>query len=50
VDTHLFLSGEEDDETHEKLMKIAATVCYLHATLADSVIADVKIDLNGTPI
>lgn len=47
VDTHLFLSGDEDDETHEKLMKIAATVCYLHATLADSVVADVKISLNG---
>lgn len=50
VDTHLFLSGDEDDETHEKLMKIAATVCYLHATLADSVIADVKISLNGQSI
>lgn len=50
ADTHLFLSGDEDDETHEKLMKIAATVCYLHATLADSVQADVKISLNGTAI
>jgi uncharacterized OsmC-like protein len=50
ADTHLFLSGDEDDETHEKLMKIAATVCYLHATLADSVVADVKISLNGQSI
>lgn len=50
ADTHLFLSGEEDDETHEKLMKIAATVCYLHATLADSVQPDVSVVLNGTAI
>ncbi|MBS28613.1 MAG: hypothetical protein CL566_06770 [Alphaproteobacteria bacterium] len=50
VDTHLFLSGDEDDATHEKLMKIAATVCYLHATLADSVKADVRVTLNGTDI
>jgi uncharacterized OsmC-like protein len=50
VDTHLFLSGDEDDETHERLMKIAATVCYLHATLADSVQADVRVSLNGQPI
>ena len=29
---------------------IAATVCYLHATLADSVKADVRVTLNGTDI
>ncbi|HCP01522.1 MAG: hypothetical protein CL573_03145 [Alphaproteobacteria bacterium] len=50
VDTHLFLSGDEDGTTHEKLMKIAATVCYLHATLADSVESDVRISLNGRDV
>ena len=34
VDTHLFLNGRADDETHGKLMQIAARTCYLHATLA----------------
>lgn len=50
VDTHLFLSGDEDDATHERLMKIAATVCYLHATLADAVEADVRVSLNGQDV
>ncbi len=35
VDTHLFLSGEESDETYEQLMTVAANTCYLHATLGD---------------
>ena len=34
VDTHLFVNGREDDETCERLMRIAARTCYLHATLA----------------
>lgn len=33
VDTHLFLNGKADDETHERLMKVAEVMCYLHATL-----------------
>ncbi|NNE82542.1 MAG: hypothetical protein HKN28_01085, partial [Alphaproteobacteria bacterium] len=28
VDTHLFLSGDESDETHERLMNIGAAMCY----------------------
>jgi uncharacterized OsmC-like protein len=50
VDTHLFLSGDEDDATHERLMTIAANVCYLHATLAASVQAVVDVEVNGTPV
>ena len=34
VDTHLFLNGRADTETHGNLLKIAARTCYLHATLA----------------
>ncbi|MGI9623319.1 MAG: hypothetical protein ACR2PK_10820, partial [Acidimicrobiales bacterium] len=30
ADTHLFLSGDEDDSTFEHLMKIAERTCYLH--------------------
>lgn len=34
VDTHLFLNGRADTETHGKLLRVAARTCYLHATLA----------------
>jgi len=47
VDTHLFLHGEESDETHERLMRIAATTCYLHATLASALEPEVSVELNG---
>ena len=50
ADTHLFLSGEEDDETHERLMTIAANTCYLHATMLASLEPNVAIKLNGTAI
>jgi uncharacterized OsmC-like protein len=36
VDTHLFLNGKADDETHERLMKVAEVMCYLHATLINA--------------
>ncbi|MGI9597595.1 MAG: OsmC family protein, partial [Acidimicrobiales bacterium] len=36
ADTHLFLSGDEDDETFERLMRIAERTCYLHSTLSGS--------------
>ena len=35
ADTHLFLSGDEDDDTFERLMKIAEVTCYLHKTMAE---------------
>lgn len=34
VDTHLFLNGRADAETHGNLLRIAARTCYLHATLS----------------
>ncbi|AKH98913.1 OsmC-like protein [Hoeflea sp. IMCC20628] len=33
VDTHLFLNGTADAETHEMLVRVAANTCYLHAAL-----------------
>lgn len=35
ADTHLFLSGSEDPETFERLMKIAERTCYLHKTMSE---------------
>lgn len=34
ADTHLFLSGDEENDTFERLMKIAERTCYLHKTMA----------------
>lgn len=48
VDTHLFLNGRADVETHEKLMRIAAETCYLHVTLAAAL--DPVISVNGKNI
>ncbi|MCE2947224.1 MAG: hypothetical protein ACK515_05675 [bacterium] len=47
VDTHLFLNGEAPDEIHEKLQKIAAVTCYLHASLAAALAPEVVVELNG---
>jgi uncharacterized OsmC-like protein len=33
-DTHLFMQGEADDATFERLQLVAATTCYLHQTMA----------------
>jgi uncharacterized OsmC-like protein len=50
VDTHLFLSGDARDEDYERLMTIAASTCYLHATLADTLVPEVAVELNGTAL
>jgi len=50
VDTHLFLNGDAPDDTHERLQKIAAVTCYLHATLAAAYTPEVTIVLNGRPL
>ncbi len=50
VDTHLFLNGEAPDEIHEKLQKIAAVTCYLHASLAAGLAPEVAVELNGQPL
>ena len=47
VDTHLFLSGDENDETHERLMNIGAAMCYLHASLGAANEPVVSIEHNG---
>jgi uncharacterized OsmC-like protein len=50
VDTHLFLSGDESDETHEQLMNIGATMCYLHASLGTANEPVVAVEHNGTTL
>ena len=50
VDTHLFLSGDESDETHEQLMRIGAAMCYLHASLGKANEPVVSVELNGAAI
>lgn len=50
VATHLFLHGDESDETHEKFMRISAVTCFLHATLKATLTPHVTVALNGTLI
>jgi uncharacterized OsmC-like protein len=47
VATHLFLHGDESDDTHEKLMRISATTCFLHATLKAALAPQISVELNG---
>jgi hypothetical protein len=47
VATHLFLHGDESDDTHEKLMRISATTCFLHATLKAALAPQIRVELNG---
>ena len=41
-----FCSGDESDETHEKLMRISAMTCFLHATLKAALIPEISVELN----
>ncbi|MEQ1774831.1 MAG: OsmC family protein [Burkholderiales bacterium] len=50
VATHLFLHGDESDETHEKFMRISAVTCFLHATLKAALTPEIAIELNGKVI
>jgi uncharacterized OsmC-like protein len=43
ADTHLFLSGDEDGDTFEHLMKIAERTCYLHKTMSDALEPEVTV-------
>ena len=47
IDTHLFLNGEAPEETHAKLLTIAARTCYLHATAGAALEPVVRIVHNG---
>lgn len=50
VDTHLFLNGQESEDTYERLMHIAARTCYLHATLGAVLEPKLSIELNGADV
>ncbi len=50
VATHLFLHGDESDETHEKFMRISAVTCFLHATLKAALAPEITVELNGKTI
>jgi uncharacterized OsmC-like protein len=50
IDTHLFLNGEAPEETHAKLLLIAARTCYLHATATTALAPVVRIVHNGSGI
>jgi uncharacterized OsmC-like protein len=43
VDTHLFLNGRADAETHEMLLRVAARTCYLHAALSTPIPPEVAV-------
>jgi len=47
VETHLFLNGHADVETHAKLLSIAAKTCYLHATLAATLPINIQVESAG---
>lgn len=49
-DTHLMVHGDESDETMEQLLVMAATTCYLHATLLGALTPVVRLELNGAPV
>jgi len=50
IATHLFLSGDESGATHERLMRISAATCFLHATLRAALVPEVAVELNGISI
>jgi uncharacterized OsmC-like protein len=50
IDTHLFLNGEAPDETHAKLLMIAARTCYLHATATAALEPAVRVIHNGSSV
>ena len=50
VDTHLFLDGEEPDDVLQKLLIMGARTCYLHAALGSSLLPELTLELNGSPV
>ena len=50
IDTHLFLNGEAPDETHLKLLTVAARTCYLHAASKTPTEPNLRIVHNGRPV
>jgi len=50
IDTHLFLNGAAPDETHLKLLTVAARTCYLHAASKTPTDPILRIVHNGRPV
>jgi len=50
IDTHLFLNGEAPEETHLKLLTVAARTCYLHAASKTPTEPILRITHNGRPV
>jgi hypothetical protein len=50
IDTHLFLNGEAPEETHLRLLTIAARTCYLHAASKTPTEPNLRIIHNGRDI
>jgi len=50
IDTHLFLNGEAPEETHLRLLTIAARTCYLHAASKTPTEPNLRIVHNGQDI
>ncbi|MDQ6880581.1 MAG: OsmC family protein [Pseudomonadota bacterium] len=50
VDTHLFLNGLAPEDVQERLIRIAAHTCYLHATAAAALSPLLDITHNGKKI
>lgn len=50
IDTHLFLNGDAPEETHLKLLTVAARTCYLHACAKTPLEPKLSVIHNGVPI
>lgn len=46
-DTHLFMQGEADEATFERLQLVAANTCYLHQTMVHSTPLNVTLSNGG---
>lgn len=47
IDTHLFLNGQAPEQTHQKLLTVAAHTCYLHACAKTPLEPLVRVIHNG---
>lgn len=47
LDTHVFVHADETEETIERLLRMAANTCYLHAALHSALEPVVVIEANG---
>lgn len=47
LDTHVFVHGDESEETMERLVQMAANTCYLHAALHGALEPVVALECGG---